>query len=87
MRTTLSLDDDVAAQLEAWRAKEKLGLKEAVNRALRQALADVAKPTARKPFVMQTFDLGGCYYADINEAIEAADDEYFAKKLAYSPND
>ena len=47
MRTTLSLDDDVAAQLEAWRAKEKLGLKEAVNRALRQGLADVAKPAAR----------------------------------------
>jgi hypothetical protein len=83
MRTTLSLDDDVAAQLEAWRAKEKLGLKEAVNRALRQGLAEVANPPARTRFVMQTFDLGGCNYADINEALEAADDEYFGKKLAY----
>lgn len=42
MRTTLSLDDDVAAALERLRKRRKLSLKAAVNEALRQGLATLS---------------------------------------------
>ncbi|MBV9746699.1 MAG: hypothetical protein JO099_23310 [Acidobacteriia bacterium] len=52
MRTTLSLDDDVAAQLEALRAKQKLTFKEAVNSALRRGLSGLSE--APQAFSNQT---------------------------------
>lgn len=39
MRTTFTLDDDVAAAVEALRRAEGIGPSEAVNRLIRQALA------------------------------------------------
>ena len=48
MRTTLTLDPDVARQLKARAAAEELPLKEVVNRALRIGLNAVEKPPAKK---------------------------------------
>lgn len=48
MRTTLSLDDDVAAALEKLRKRRKLSLKAAVNEALRQGLAALSAPPGPK---------------------------------------
>jgi hypothetical protein len=47
MRTTLSLDDDVAAQLEQVRRRRGGSLKETVNAALREGLARLEQPAAR----------------------------------------
>ena len=49
MRTTLSLDDDVAAQLERVRRARGGSLKETVNAALREGLQRLEQPRPRKP--------------------------------------
>ena len=60
MRTTLTLDDDVAAMLEKAMKKRGAGLKEVVNEALRggglPSLLEPKKAPA-KPFVQKTFKM------------------------------
>jgi len=48
MRTTLSLDDDVAAQLERVRSARGGSLKETVNAALREGLQRLERPPERQ---------------------------------------
>jgi len=55
MRTTLSLDDDVAAAVQRLREKRNLGLSEAVNELVR---AGLAAPPRRKAFRQRTANLG-----------------------------
>ena len=74
MRTTLSLDEDVAAQLEAWRAKQKLTFKEAVNSALRRGLNELSRPRARKPFRTKPIDMGLCRLANLDNIWEVLDE-------------
>ena len=51
MRTTLTLDDDVAAALERVRRDRDASLKDVVNDALRRGLNDMtARPKRREPF-------------------------------------
>ena len=80
MRTTLSLDDDVAAQLERLRRKHEMSLKELVNDALRRGLREMnARPRPREPFNMKTFDMGGprVDIDNIAEALAYAEGEGF----------
>lgn len=59
MRTTLTLDDDVAARLRAAVRKERRALKDLVNEALRRGLEVIERPRpARRPFRTKGFDLG-----------------------------
>jgi hypothetical protein len=60
MRTTLTLEDDVAAQVESLRRNRGISLKAAINEALRRGLADIdcARKTPRQRFQTPTFDLG-----------------------------
>jgi len=59
MRTTLTIDDDVAAELERLRRARDATLKELINDVLRRGLRDMAAPpTKRKPFRTRTFDAG-----------------------------
>lgn len=58
MRTTLTLDDDVAALLKRIAAKEKGTFKQLVNQALRRGLATHADQPRRAPFRTTGFDLG-----------------------------
>ena len=59
MRTTLTLADDVAVQLEQLRQARDANLKDIVNEALRLGLREMtAKPKKRKPFRTRTFDMG-----------------------------
>jgi hypothetical protein len=59
MRTTLTLDDDVAARLKAAVRKDRLPFKQLVNEALRGGLDVMARPKpARRPFRTRGFDLG-----------------------------
>lgn len=57
MRTTLTLDDDVAAKLNAEMRRSGKSFKQTVNDTLRRAL--LAKPVRRSaPFRVQARDLG-----------------------------
>ncbi|MGH3903210.1 MAG: ribbon-helix-helix protein, CopG family [Pseudonocardiaceae bacterium] len=55
MRTTVSLDDDVAAAVQRLRSEKHIGLSEAVNELVR---AGLAVPPQRKRFVQRTFPMG-----------------------------
>lgn len=55
MRTTLSLDDDVAAAVQRLRQERHIGLSDAVNELIRAGLAAPARRTA---FRQRTTSLG-----------------------------
>ncbi len=81
MRTTLTLDDDVAKLLEQARARRGATLKEIVNEALRQGLALLEKPRRpSKRHRTKAVSLGRCLLGDIDnvaEALAAAEGEAF----------
>jgi hypothetical protein len=59
MRTTLTLDDDVAATLERLRGNRRGGLKQLINEALRQGLKEMGRRRRpREPVRTQTVALG-----------------------------
>jgi hypothetical protein len=59
MRTTLTIDDDVAVRLEHERRKRRLSFKEIVNRVLRSGLDTLGRPTRRPDqFRTKGFKLG-----------------------------
>ena len=58
MRTTLTLDDDVAAQLADLTHRLRKPFKTVVNDTLRRGLGR-PKPAQRKPFKVVPFSLGG----------------------------
>ncbi len=70
----MSLDDDVASQLEAWRAKRNLSLKQAVNSALRRGLNEISRPKARKPFRTKPIDMGACRLPNLDNIWEVLDE-------------
>ena len=67
MRTTLTIDEDVAAELERLRRNRDASLKDVVNEALRRGLREMtAPPKKRKPFRTRTFDVGGVLVKNID---------------------
>jgi hypothetical protein len=70
MRTTLTLDDDVAAMLEQVRKKQKISLKAAINTALRQGLVSMNKPAKRGRFRTEEVDAGRCYLPNLDDIAE-----------------
>lgn len=59
MRTTLTLDDDVAVEIERIRATRNISLKQAINELLRLGILQHARPKVpKKPFRTKTYDLG-----------------------------
>ena len=74
MRTTLTLDDDVAVLLERVRKQRGLGLKAAVNEGLREGLRRLAAPPAqREPFRTGVADLGRSLVGDLDDVAEVLD--------------
>jgi hypothetical protein len=71
MRTTLTLDDDVAAQLERFRARGDKPYKQLVNDVLRAGLAqlDRAEPRPRGPFTREV-SLGRPRLPDVDDVSE-----------------
>lgn len=68
MRTTITLDADVAAALEQLRRTEGRGMSEMVNDLVR---AGLSTPAPRRAFVQQTADLGpGIDITNVAEALE-----------------
>ena len=75
MRTTLTLDPDVANLVEMRRQASNQSLKETVNDLLRLGLVAAARP-ATKPFVVKSRALGllpGMSYDNIGELLESLD--------------
>lgn len=71
MRTTLTIDDDVAALLEAVRNEGKAPLKEVVNAALRRGLTEMQrKPKRQKSFHTEPLSLGKCYLPNLDNISE-----------------
>lgn len=59
MRTTVTIDDDIARELKELQHKNKQGFKETVNDVLRRGLRAAKAPAKDPPFVVRTFDGGG----------------------------
>lgn len=70
MRTTLTLDDDVAAKLKRAMTKQKAPFKDIVNRALRAGLETLDKPAAVKPFRVKPFNSGGSLIGSLDNIEE-----------------
>jgi hypothetical protein len=73
VRTTVTLDDDVARLLETERRRSGAAFKEAVNHFLRLGLA-AAKHPSRKPFRVAPRKLGlpaGLSYDNVDQLLEA----------------
>jgi len=72
MRTTLTIDDDVAAALERLRRSEDKSLKEVINQTLRRGLEQPnVPPKKRKPILTRPVSLGRCLIGDIVSVSEA----------------
>jgi hypothetical protein len=67
VRTTIRLDDDVAAAADQLRRERNIGLGEAVNRLARAGLR--ARPPARRRFQQRTSRLG--LRVDVSNVAEA----------------
>lgn len=80
MRTTLTLDPDVAAKLRELSRERGISFKEAVNSTLRRGLKPEA---ARKPYRVPTRPLG-YRFGDMlpSRLLTVLDDEEFARKRA-----
>jgi hypothetical protein len=81
MRTTLTIEDDVAKLLESVRRGRNTTLKVVINEALRRGLRDMTKPPRRgKPYETRSVNLGRCQLTnldDISEAIAVAEGDAF----------
>ena len=71
MRTTLTLDKDVATQIERLCKARDQGLKDIINEALRRGLREMTeKPKRRARFRTSTYD-GGKLLIDVDNVAEA----------------
>ena len=80
MRTTLTLDADVAVLLEKARRAKGLSFKQIVNEALRAGLSEMTTGQRRHRFKTRHADLGRCLigsFDDVSEALAAGEGEAF----------
>jgi hypothetical protein len=85
MRTTLTLDDDVAAQLREEAARQGLPFKQVLNRTLRVGLRAGSGAPERKPFRTQARRLGlrpGIDPTKLNQLVDELEVEEFLRKHA-----
>lgn len=80
MRTTLTLDDDVAALVEEVRLKKRQTFKQIVNDGLRQGLASGAGKEQSRPFRTREADLGRVLVDDLDRIAEVLE---YAEGPAY----
>lgn len=72
MRTTLTLDDDVAVLVDRVRAKTGASLRKIVNDALRRSLASSGEMAPRgRPFRTRSRDLGRLRLRSLDKVAEA----------------
>jgi len=81
MRTTVTLDEDIAAKLKTLCRERRISFKEAINSTLRAGFGQGRKP---KPFRQKTYDLRVRPGVDLDQALElvaALEDEEILRKL------
>jgi hypothetical protein len=79
MRTTITLDPDVALLIQRAMGQQDLSFKEAVNRAIRDSLGE-----DRPPYVTPTAPMGAPRNVDLDRSLAVAaamEDEEIARKL------
>lgn len=82
MRTTLTLDDDVAAAVERRRRTRGTKLRDEVNDLLRAGLAAAdGPPVDPEDYTLPTFDPGRALITDHRELAELLDAEDVARSL------
>jgi hypothetical protein len=84
MRTTLTLDPDVARRIELEMQRSNEGLKAVVNRALRIGLGMTDKPVRPKPFKVVPHDFrfrAGIDLDRLNQLVDELEVEERARKL------
>jgi plasmid stability protein len=82
MRTTLTLDDDVAAAIEHRRREHNHSLKREVNELIRIGLMHTDQPSPKvPPFRVEPFDCGGLLVEidDMGPVLEMIDTEEWRK--------
>ena len=79
MRTTVTLEDDVAAALAKLEKQEGITLKEAINMAVRAFVAGRTRKPAGASYQTPSVDLGRCLVSldDVAEALSVAEGEDF----------
>jgi hypothetical protein len=71
MRTTITLEDDVAASLKRLGKERGLKFKDLVNLALRQGIQNLTTPAKkRKVFQTRSADLGACRITNVDNIAE-----------------
>lgn len=83
MRTTLTLEPDVALKLKKRMKESKTTLKSVVNEALRKGLEQVKEPAATKPFKVEPWPCEfrpGIDLDKLNQYLDEVDVEEFLKK-------
>ncbi|MEX2578971.1 MAG: hypothetical protein WD342_07930 [Verrucomicrobiales bacterium] len=74
MRTTLSIEDDIAEGIETIRKRDNISLREAVNRLLREGLRSVEKRTTTSPYEGPVFESALLPGIDPNRLNQLADE-------------
>ena len=80
MRTTLTLDDDVAILLKRLSEERRVSFRTLVNEALREGLRQLEAPVPQPAFRMEPVSVGRCLVgnlADIAEVLVLAEGDGF----------
>lgn len=71
MRTTLTLDNDVAALIERLRKARGASLKDLINEALREGLKHMTGPPPKRTALRtESVDLGRCLLGNVDNVVE-----------------
>ena len=71
MRTTITLDDDVAASLRRLEKRRGVKFKALVNEVLREGIKSLAAPPRKRGlFQTRSVDLGSCRAANVDNVAE-----------------
>jgi len=84
MRTTLTIEEDVAQQIRQRMAEKKLPLKRVVNDALRAGLSKTGKKERAVRFVVEPHSFGfkpGIDRDKLGQLLDQLDSEEFARKM------
>ena len=76
MRTTLTIDDDIAVLIEQEQRRSGASFKSTVNSLLRHGLGNTQEKAVSKPFVVTSFPLGIGNCDKISELLEDLEGPY-----------
>jgi hypothetical protein len=85
MRTTLTIEEDVAQEIRQRMADKKLPLKRVVNDALRAGLSKTGKKERTTRFVVKPWPLGlkpGIDHDKLGQLIDQLETEEFIRKMS-----